>query len=37
MQIWQFLTLENWMRVFLDGGARQWSEECSQPREAATA
>ena len=37
MQIWQFLTLENWMRVFLDGGARQWNEEFNQPREAATA
>jgi len=25
------------MRVFLDGGARQWNEEFNQPREAATA
>jgi asparagine synthase (glutamine-hydrolysing) len=23
MQIWQFLTLENWMRIFLDAGAQQ--------------
>ena len=25
MQIWQFLTLEIWMQVFLDGGSRQMS------------
>jgi asparagine synthase (glutamine-hydrolysing) len=25
MQIWQFLTLELWMQVFLDGGSRQMS------------
>jgi hypothetical protein len=37
MQIWQFLTLENWMRIFLDAGAQQRSEEFSQSREAATA
>jgi len=37
MQIWQFLTLENWMRIFLDAGARQRTEEFGQPREAATA
>jgi asparagine synthase (glutamine-hydrolysing) len=37
MQIWQFLTLENWMRIFLDAGAQQRSEEFSQAREAATA
>ena len=37
MQIWQFLTLENWMRVFLDAGARQRMEEFGQAREAATA
>jgi asparagine synthase (glutamine-hydrolysing) len=37
MQIWQFLTLENWMRIFLDAGARQRTEEFGQTREAATA
>jgi hypothetical protein len=25
MQIWQFLTLELWMQVFLDGGSRHMS------------
>ncbi len=37
MQIWQLLTLENWMRIFLDAPARQMSEEFRQSREAATA
>jgi asparagine synthase (glutamine-hydrolysing) len=37
MQIWQFLTLENWMRIFLDAGVQQSAEEFGQPREAATA
>ncbi|HVI10012.1 MAG TPA: asparagine synthase (glutamine-hydrolyzing) [Candidatus Binatia bacterium] len=37
MQIWQFLTLENWMRVFLDNGAQRSAEDFGQPREAATA
>jgi len=37
MQIWQFLTLENWMRIFLDAGAQQRTEEFGQTREAATA
>jgi asparagine synthase (glutamine-hydrolysing) len=37
MQIWQFLTLENWMRIFLDAGARQSSEEFGHAPEAATA
>jgi len=37
MQIWQFLTLENWMRIFLDAGAQQRAEEFSQTREVATA
>jgi asparagine synthase (glutamine-hydrolysing) len=36
MQIWQFLTLENWMRVFIDGNARQQM-EWNPVREAATA
>jgi asparagine synthase (glutamine-hydrolysing) len=25
MQIWQFLTLETWMKLFLDGGAREFA------------
>jgi asparagine synthase (glutamine-hydrolysing) len=37
MQIWQFLTLENWMRIFLDAGAKQSAEEFSHFRQAATA
>jgi asparagine synthase (glutamine-hydrolysing) len=37
MQIWQFLTLENWMKIFLDAGAQQSAEEFGQTREAATA
>ncbi|MGA7930887.1 MAG: asparagine synthase C-terminal domain-containing protein, partial [Candidatus Sulfotelmatobacter sp.] len=37
MQIWQFLTLENWMRIFLDAGAKQRAEEFGQAPEAATA
>jgi len=37
MQIWQFLTLENWMRVFIDAGVEQRAEEFGKPREAATA
>ena len=27
MQIWQLLTLETWMQLFLDGGAREFSEK----------
>lgn len=27
MQIWQFLTLEHWMRIFLDAGAQQSADE----------
>ena len=27
MQIWQLLTLELWMELFMDGGARRFSEE----------
>lgn len=30
MQIWQFLTLELWARVFLDGGSRQMASETIQ-------
>jgi asparagine synthase (glutamine-hydrolysing) len=37
MQIWQFLTLEHWMRIFLDSGVQQSTEEFSQASEAATA
>src|SRR5262249_31115034 len=37
MQIWQFLTLEVWMRMFLDGGARELAEETIQSQQAATA
>jgi len=37
MQIWQFLTLELWMRLFLDGGARAFADERIQAQQAATA
>jgi asparagine synthase (glutamine-hydrolysing) len=37
MQIWQFLTLEIWTRLFLDGGARGLAEERIQAQQAATA
>jgi asparagine synthase (glutamine-hydrolysing) len=37
MQIWQFLTLETWMRVFLDGGAQQGTQEFTKKPEAASA
>jgi asparagine synthase (glutamine-hydrolysing) len=37
MQIWQLLTLENWMRIFLDAGIEQSTEEFGPVREAATA
>jgi asparagine synthase (glutamine-hydrolysing) len=37
MQVWQFLTLENWMRVFLDAGVTQRTDEFSLAPEAATA
>jgi asparagine synthase (glutamine-hydrolysing) len=37
MQIWQFLTLEHWMRIFLDSDSAQIADEFSQVREAATA
>ena len=37
MQIWQFLTLEHWMRIFLDAGAAQRCDEFTQAREVATA
>src|SRR5262249_10144154 len=37
MQIWQFLTLELWMRVFVDGEARRFETDLVSPRQAATA
>jgi len=37
MQIWQFLTLELWMQMFLDGGAREFESEMLLSRQAATA
>jgi len=37
MQLWQFLTLELWMQVFLDGGAARFESELSAQPEAATA
>lgn len=37
MQIWQLLTVENWMRIFLDAGASKMSEEFGHTREAASA
>src|SRR5579863_550459 len=37
MQIWQFLTLENWMRIFLDVPVQHSTEEFSPAPEAATA
>jgi asparagine synthase (glutamine-hydrolysing) len=37
MQIWQFLTLEHWMRIFVDASAHQRAEEFAYFPEAATA
>jgi asparagine synthase (glutamine-hydrolysing) len=37
MQLWQFLTLELWMRTFLDGGSRKFESELLTPRQVATA
>jgi asparagine synthase (glutamine-hydrolysing) len=37
MQIWQVLTLEHWMRIFLDAGAQKSAEEFAHVSEAATA
>jgi asparagine synthase (glutamine-hydrolysing) len=37
MQIWQFLTLELWMRMFLDGGAQRLAANAIQSQQAATA
>jgi asparagine synthase (glutamine-hydrolysing) len=37
MQLWQFLTLELWMQVFLDGGAARFEPSRPEPREVASA
>jgi asparagine synthase (glutamine-hydrolysing) len=37
MQIWQFLTLEHWMRIFLDAGASRSAADFAHFPEAATA
>ena len=37
MQIWQFLTLEVWTQLFLDGGARSFAEPKINERQAVTA
>ena len=37
MQIWQLLTLEIWMQLFLDGGARQFAEAKIHSQQLATA
>ena len=37
MQIWQFLTLELWMRTFLDGGKQKFEAEPLSLRQVATA
>jgi asparagine synthase (glutamine-hydrolysing) len=37
MQIWQFLTLEVWMRMFLDGGASKMGADMTQAQQVATA
>ncbi len=37
MQLWQFMTLELWMRTFLDGGAQKFESEIAPFRQVATA
>jgi asparagine synthase (glutamine-hydrolysing) len=37
MQLWQFLTLEVWMRTFLDGGARKFESFGAPAEQTATA
>jgi asparagine synthase (glutamine-hydrolysing) len=37
MQIWQFLTLELWTRMFIDGGFRQLATDAIEAQQAATA
>jgi asparagine synthase (glutamine-hydrolysing) len=36
MQLWQFLTLELWMQVFLDGGAAKFEPSRPEPRQVAS-
>jgi asparagine synthase (glutamine-hydrolysing) len=36
MQLWQFLTLELWMQVFLDGGAAKFEPSCLEPTQVAS-
>jgi hypothetical protein len=37
MQLWQFLTLELWMQVFLDGGAAKFEPSRIEPKQVASA
>jgi asparagine synthase (glutamine-hydrolysing) len=37
MQLWQFLTLELWMQVFLDGGAAKFEPSRQEPQQVVTA
>jgi asparagine synthase (glutamine-hydrolysing) len=37
MQIWQFLTLELWMQLFMDGGAKRMAEELIATRQQVSA
>jgi len=37
MQLWQFLTLELWMRTFIDGGKQKFEADSLPPRQVATA
>jgi asparagine synthase (glutamine-hydrolysing) len=37
MQTWQLLTLEIWMQLFLDGGARSFAQQKTGLRQLATA
>jgi asparagine synthase (glutamine-hydrolysing) len=36
MQVWQFLTLELWMQVFLDGGAAKFEPSRQEPQQVAS-
>jgi asparagine synthase (glutamine-hydrolysing) len=36
MQLWQFLTLELWMQVFLDGGAAKFEQGALEPKQVAS-
>jgi len=37
MQLWQFLTLELWMQVFLDGGAAKFEPSREEPQQVVSA